>query len=44
MIKSRTKKTDQPQFVDNINFLNPKSPKTFSKRLKEWIAKRMGKN
>lgn len=43
MIKSRTKKSDLPQTMSDINFLNPKSPKTFSKRLKDWIAKRLGK-
>ena len=37
MIKTRT--NDKPQSVKQINFLNPKSPKTFAKKLKEWIKK-----
>jgi hypothetical protein len=26
-----------PQSADTINFLNPKTPKTFVQKLKEWL-------
>jgi len=40
MIKTR-KTEEKPQPLGSINFLNPKKPKTFVKRLKEW-AKNKG--
>jgi hypothetical protein len=37
MIKTRKKNDKLPQDVRSINFLNPKSPKLFGKKLKEWL-------
>ena len=39
MIRSR--KDEKPQSVKRINFLNPKSPKSFAKKLKDWLRKVM---
>lgn len=37
----KTRKDEKPQSVKRINFLNSKSPKTFAKKLKDWIKKVM---